>query len=106
MPFQPYDRLKQFGFRELSVAEDKVFMKNGSIGASWTQVDFDETAQVFVILNTHSSQYLRFSLESDGATYMTIFPKAALKVGSKLGTIYLYGEGAATTYDIIGFYLD
>lgn len=105
-PFQPYDRLKQFGYREIPVEEDKVFMKNGSVGAAWTEVTFDETAQLIVILNTHASQSLRFSLESDGASYITIFSHDALKVGSKLGTIYMYGEGAATTYDIIGFYLD
>lgn len=104
-PFSPHDRLKQFGFREIPVDLDKIFMSNGSVGASWTEVTLNKTPQVFIILNTHSSQYLRFSTNG-GTTYFTLFPQTGLKVGTKGTSFHLYGENADTTYDIIGFEID
>ncbi len=102
MPFQPFDKLKQFGFRELAVSSDKVKMVNGSVGAAWTAETIPTTPIALLIINTHDSQYLRVSLD-EGTTYFTIFSKAALKMGAAITTLYVYGEGAATTYDIIYF---
>lgn len=105
MPFQPHDKLKQFGIRELAVDSDKVKMINGSVGASWEEVTIPNTPIAVLIINTHLTQYLRFSLDG-GTTYFTIFSKGALKLGAEITSFYLYGEGASTTYDVLYFELE
>ena len=104
-PFQPQDRLKQFGVRDIPVPSDQVFMQNGSVGDSWTEITLSKTPQVFIIQNTHGSQYIRISFDG-GTTYFTLFPQTGLKIGTKGTSFHLYGQGADTTYDIIGFEQD
>ena len=101
-PFLPYDRLKQVGFREIPVDADKIFIINGSVGSVWTEQEFSATPIVWLIQNTHASQDLRISFDG-GSTYFTLFSKSGIVIGAKNTAVYVYGTGAATTYDIIGF---
>lgn len=101
-PFFPHDKLKQVGIWEIPIDSDKVFMINFSVGSSWTEQELGVTPQVFLIQNTHVSQNLRISFD-EGTTYFTLFPKTGLKIGLKITSVYVWGSGDSTTYDIIGF---
>lgn len=102
-PFLPYDRMKQVGIREIPVDTDKIFMINGSVGASWTEQTFDVTPIVWLIQNTHASQDLRMSLDG-GSTYFTLFPLSGIKMGAKTTSLHVYGfttHGFCLNYMIV-----